>query len=140
MSFFYLEDEESTELLDAEKELNSLILAYQLAVITESMEVGTVSNIENDNTLSLTQKQRTLQNAMAAVDAAQAEYDSATLQVASANKELGYIGNQVVDTTNERNAVSNAQKESNKASQEVANAQANATKATENVTIAEIMC
>lgn len=134
---FYLEDEESTELLDAEKELNSLILAYQLAVITESMEVGTVSNIENDNTLSLTQKQRTLQNAMAAVDAAQAEYDSATLQVASANKELGYIGNQVVDTTNERNAVSNAQKESNKASQEVANAQANATKATENVTIAE---
>ena len=45
---------ESTELMDAEKELNSLILAYQLAVITESMEVGTVSNIEGDRTLSLT--------------------------------------------------------------------------------------
>lgn len=134
---FYLEDEESTELLDAEKELNSLILAYQLAVITESMEVGTVSNIENDNTLSLTQKQQKLQNAMVAVDAAQAEYDNATLQVASANKELGYIGNQVIDTTNEKNAVSNAQKEANIASQEVANAQANASKASENVTIAE---
>lgn len=134
---FYLEDEESTELLDAEKELNSLILAYQIAVITESMEVGTVSNIENDRTLSLTQKQQRLQNAIAAVDAAQAEYDSATLQVASANKELGYIGNQVVDTTNEKNAVSNAQREANDASQAVANAQADASKALENVTIAE---
>lgn len=120
---FYLEDMESTELMDAEKELNSLILAYQLAVITESMEVGTVSNIEGDRTLSLTQKQQRLQNAISTVDAAQAEYDAATLQVASVNKELGYIGNQVVDTTNEKNAVSNAQREANSASQSVANAQ-----------------
>ncbi len=120
---FYLEDMESTELMDAEKELNSLILAYQLAVITESMEVGTVSNIEGDRTLSLTQKQQRLQSAISTVDAAQAEYDAATLQVASVNKELGYIGNQVVDTTNEKNAVSNAQKEANSASQSVANAQ-----------------
>ena len=120
---FYLEDMESTELMDAEKELNSLILAYQLAVITESMEVGTVSNIEGDRTLSLTQKQQRLQSAISTVDAAQAEYDAATLQVASVNKELGYIGNQVVDTTNEKNAVSNAQREANSASQSVANAQ-----------------
>ena len=120
---FYLEDMESTELMDAEKELNSLILAYQLAVITESMEVGTVSNIEGDRTLSLTQKQQRLQSAISTVDAAQAEYDAATLQVASVNKELGYIGNQVVDTTNEKNAVSNAQKEANAAGQSVANAQ-----------------
>ncbi len=120
---FYLEDMESTELMDAEKELNSLILAYQLAVITESMEVGTVSNIEGDRTLSLTQKQQRLQNAISTVDAAQAEYDAATLQVASVNKELGYIGNQVVDTTNEKNAVSNAQREANAAGQSVANAQ-----------------
>lgn len=134
---FYLEDMESTELLDAEKELNSLILAYQLAVITESMEVGTVSNIESDRTLSLTQKQQRLQRAISAVDAAQAEYDSATLQVAAVNKELGYIGNQVVDTTNEKNAVSNAQREANAASQALANAQADVSKASENVTIAE---
>ncbi len=134
---FYLEDMESTELLDAEKELNSLILAYQLAVITESMEVGTVSNIESDRTLSLTQKQQRLQSAISAVDAAQAEYDAATLQVAAVNKELGYIGNQVVDTTNEKNAVSNAQKEANAAGQAVADAQADAAKAVENVTIAE---
>ncbi len=120
---FYLEDMESTELMDAEKELNSLILAYQLAVITESMEVGTVSNIEGDRTLSLTQKQQRLQSAISTVDAAQAEYDAATLQVASVNKELGYIGNQVVDTTNEKNAVSNAQREANAAGQSVANAQ-----------------
>ena len=120
---FYLEDMESTELMDAEKELNSLILAYQLAVITESMEVGTVSNIEGDRTLSLTQKQQRLQNAISTVDAAQAEYDAATLQVASVNKELGYIGNQVVDTTNEKNAVSNAQREATAAGQSVANAQ-----------------
>ena len=120
---FYLEDMESTELMDAEKELNSLILAYQLAVITESMEVGTVSNIEGDRTLSLTQKQQRLQNAISTVDAAQAEYDAATLQVASVNKELGYIGNQVVDTTSEKNAVSNAQREANAAGQSVANAQ-----------------
>lgn len=134
---FYLEDMESTELLDAEKELNSLILAYQLAVITESMEVGTVSNIESDRTLSLTQKQQRLQSAISAVDAAQAEYDAATLQVAAVNKELGYIGNQVVDTTNEKNAVSNAQKEANAAGQAVADAQADAAKASENVTIAK---
>lgn len=120
---FYLEDMESTELMDAEKELNSLILAYQLAVITESMEVGTVSNIEGDRTLSLTQKQQRLQSAISTVDAAQAEYDAATLQVASVNKELGYIGNQVVDTTSEKNAVSNAQREANAAGQSVANAQ-----------------
>ena len=134
---FYLEDEESTELLEAEKELNTLILAYQVAVITESMKVGTVSSIENDNTLTLTQKQQKLQSAIAAMDMAQAEYDNATLQVASANKEVGYIGNQVVDTTNEKNAVSNAQKEANNAAQAVANAQANAAKATEDVTIAK---
>lgn len=134
---FYLEDQESTELLEAEKELNTLILAYQVAVITESMKVGTVSSIENDNTLTLTQKQQKLQNAIAAVDVAQAEYDNATLQVASANKEVGYIGNQVVDTTNEKNAVSSAQKDANNAAQAVANAQANAAKATEDVTIAK---
>lgn len=134
---FYLEDMESTELLDAEKELNSLILAYQLAVITESMEVGTVSNIESDRTLSLTQKQQRLQSAISAVDAAQAEYDAATLQVAAVNKELGYIGNQVVDTTNEKNAVSNAQKEANSASQSVANAQVEVNKAATSVETAE---
>lgn len=134
---FYLEDMESTELMDAEKELNSLILAYQLAVITESMEVGTVSNIEGDRTLSLTQKQQRLQNAISTVDAAQAEYDAATLQVASVNKELGYIGNQVVDTTNEKNAVSNAQREANAAGQAVADAQAGAARASENVGIAK---
>ena len=134
---FYLEDMESTELMDAEKELNSLILAYQLAVITESMEVGTVSNIEGDRTLSLTQKQQRLQNAISTVDAAQAEYDAATLQVASVNKELGYIGNQVVDTTNEKNAVSNAQKEANSASQSVANAQVEVSKAATSVETAE---
>ena len=134
---FYLEDMESTELMDAEKELNSLILAYQLAVITESMEVGTVSNIEGDRTLSLTQKQQRLQNAISTVDAAQAEYDAATLQVASVNKELGYIGNQVVDTTNEKNAVSNAQKEANSASQSVATAQVEVSKAATSVETAE---
>lgn len=134
---FYLEDMESTELLDAEKELNSLILAYQLAVITESMEVGTVSNIEGDRTLSLTQKQQRLQSAISMVDAAQAEYDAATLQVAAVNKELGYIGNQVVDTTNEKNAVSNAQKEANNASQSVANAQVEVSKAATSVETAE---
>lgn len=134
---FYLEDMESTELMDAEKELNSLILAYQLAVITESMEVGTVSNIEGDRTLSLTQKQQRLQNAISTVDAAQAEYDAATLQVASVNKELGYIGNQVVDTTNEKNAVSNAQREANSASQSVANAQVEVSKAATSVETAE---
>ena len=134
---FYLEDMESTELMDAEKELNSLILAYQLAVITESMEVGTVSNIEGDRTLSLTQKQQRLQSAISTVDAAQAEDDAATLQVASVNKELGYIGNQVVDTTNEKNAVSNAQKEANSASQSVANAQVEVSKAATSVETAE---
>lgn len=134
---FHLEDEESTELTDAQKELNSLILAYQVAVITESMGVGTVSNIENDNTQTLTQKQQNLQAAIAAQEAAQAEYDSATLQVAEINKELGYIGNTVVDTSGEKNAVSNAQKDANNAGKAVAEAQANAAKATENVTIAK---
>lgn len=134
---FHLEDEESTELTDAQKELNSLILAYQVAVITESMAVGTVSNIENDNTQPLTQKQQNLQAAIAAQEAAQAEYDSATLQVAEINKELGYIGNTVVDTSGEKNAVSNAQKDANNAGKAVAEAQANAAKATENVTIAK---
>lgn len=134
---FYLEDEESTELLEAEKELNSLMLAYQLAVITETMTVGTVSNIEGDKTLSLSQKQQKLQNAIAAQEAAQREYDNAILEVAAINKELGYIGNTVVDTTNEKNALSNAQREANEAGQAVANAQASASKATENVSIAE---
>lgn len=134
---FYLEDDESTELLEAEKELNSLMLAYQLAVITENLTVGTVNNIEGDRTLSLTQKQQKLQRAIAAQDAAQAEYDKATLEVASVTKELGYIGNIVIDTTNEKNALSNAQREANEAGQAVADAQANASKATENVSIAE---
>lgn len=134
---FYLEDEESTELLEAEKELNSLILAYQLAVITESLEVGTVSNIESDRTLTLAQKQQKLQAAIAAQEAAQAEYDNATLAVAAVNKELGYLGNTVVDTTSEKNALSSAQKEANAAGQAVANAQAEASRASENVSIAE---
>lgn len=134
---FYLEDEESTELLEAEKELNSLILAYQLAVITESLEVGTVSNIESDRTLTLTQKQQKLRAAIAAQEAAQTEYDNATLAVAAVNKELGYLGNTVADTTSEKNALSSAQKEANAAGQAVANAQADASKASENVSIAE---
>ena len=134
---FYLEDEDSTELLEAEKELNSLILAYQLAVITENLTVGTVGNIEGDRTLSLTQKQQKLQAAIAAQEAAQKEYDNAVLEVAAINKELGYIGNTVIDTSNEKNALSNAQREANEAGQAVANAQASASKALENVSIAE---
>lgn len=126
---FYLEDEESTELLEAEKELNTLILAYQVAVITESLNAGAVSNIESENTLTLTQKQQRLQSAIAAMDSAQAEYDNATLQVASVNKELGYLGNTVVDTSSEKNAVSNAQKDANNAGQAVANAQVEIDKA-----------
>ncbi len=134
---FYLEDKESTELADAQKELNTLMLTYQIAVITESLEVGTVKKVEADNTLTLTQKQQKLQAAVAALDTAQAEYDTATLKVAEINKQLGYIGNTVVDTTSEKNAVSNAQKEVTSAGQALANAQANATKATADVTIAE---
>ncbi|WP_342756029.1 biotin/lipoyl-binding protein [Kineothrix sedimenti] len=134
---FYLEDKESTELADAQKELNTLMLTYQIAVITESLGVGTVKNIESDDTLTLTQKQQKLQAAMAALDTAQAEYDTATLKVAEINKQLGYIGNTVVDTTNEKNAVSNAQKEVTSAGQALADAQAKATKATADVTIAE---
>lgn len=134
---FYLEDEESTELADAQKELNTLMLAYQVAVITESMGVGTVNNIESDNTQPLSQKQQKLQAAIAAQEAAQAEYDSATLQVAEINKELGYIDNTVVDTSGEKNAVSNAQKDANNAGKAVAEAQADAARATENVTIAK---
>lgn len=134
---FHLEDEESTELADAQKELNTLMLAYQVAVITENMGVGTVSNIQNDNTIPLSQKQQKLQAAIAAVDAAQAEYDSATLQVAEINKELGYIGNTVVDTSGEKNAVSNAQKDANNAGKAVAEAQADAARAMEDVTIAK---
>lgn len=121
---FYLEDKESTELADAQKELNTLMLTYQIAVITESLEVGTVKKVEADNTLTLTQKQQKLQAAVAALDTAQAEYDTATLKVAEINKQLGYIGNTVVDTTNEKNAVSNAQKEVNNATQVVNDIQA----------------
>ncbi len=120
---FYLEDKESTELADAQKELNTLMLTYQIAVITESLGVGTVKNIESDDTLTLTQKQQKLQAAMAALDTAQAEYDTATLKVAEINKQLGYIGNTVVDTTNEKNAISNAQKEVNSAGQAVSDVQ-----------------
>lgn len=120
---FYLEDKDSTELADAQKELNTLMLTYQIAVITESLGVGTVKNIESDDTLTLTQKQQKLQAAMAALDTAQAEYDTATLKVAEINKQLGYIGNTVVDTTNEKNAVSNAQKEVNSAGQAVSDVQ-----------------
>lgn len=134
---FYLEDKESTELADAQKELNTLMLTYQIAVITESLGVGTVKNIESDDTLTLTQKQQKLQAAMATLDTAQAEYDTATLKVAEINKQLGYIGNTVVDTTNEKNSVSNAQKEVTSAGQALADAQAKATKATADVTIAE---
>ena len=134
---FYLEDEESTELTDAQKELNSLILAYQVAVITESLGVGSVNNIENENTLSLSQKQQKLQAAIVAKDAAQAELEAATLQVAEINKQLGHLGNIVADTSSEKNSLANAQKELTSAQQAVANAQANASTLQEDVDIEE---
>lgn len=134
---FYLEDEESTELTDAQQELNTLILAYQVAVITESLGVGTVSNIENENTLTLSQKQQKLQATIAALDVAQAEFDAATLQVAEINKQIGHLGNVVADTSGEKNALSNAQKEASSAGQAVTNAQTNKDKAKANITIAE---
>lgn len=134
---FYLEDEESTELLEAEKELNTLMLAYQVAVITETLGVGTVSNIENDNTLSLTQKQQKLQAAVKSVDSLQAALDKANADVAAINKELGYISNTVVDTSGEKNNVSNAQKEVNNANQSLASAEAELTGAQTNKTNAE---
>lgn len=128
---FHLEDKESTELADAQKELNSMILTYQIAVITESLGVGTVKNIEGDKTLTLSQKQQKLQSAITAMESAQAAYDSASLRVAEIEKQIGYLGNTVVDTTNEKNAVSNAQKEVISAGQAVTNAQAEVAKAEE---------
>lgn len=134
---FYLEDKESTELVDAEKELNTLLLAYQVAVITESLTTGTVNNIENDDTLTLAQKQQKLQSTVNATDKAETTLESANSDVADITKKLGYIGNTVVDTSSEKSAVANAQQEEANANQAASNATANQTRLEQEVKIKE---
>ncbi|MGN0142888.1 MAG: HlyD family efflux transporter periplasmic adaptor subunit [Roseburia sp.] len=116
---FTLEDSKSAELVEAEKTLASLKKEYETAVLSAGLTVEQLAAIERGETASLNEKisaltalQNGIDNAQAAVDAAQKKVDDLTEQQSQASSAT-------VDTSAETKALQDATSAQTKAENKV---------------------
>ena len=78
---FYLEDEDSAELEQAEKDLDALILAYSTSILNGQISDESYDKIQGGNVSSNNEYQDRIEAAKQKVDNAQATVDSLTKQI-----------------------------------------------------------
>lgn len=83
---FYLEDEDSAELEQAEKDLDALILAYSTSILNGDISNEAYQNIQNGNMSSTNDYQ-------SRISAAKAKVESAESTVASLENQIKYTEN-----------------------------------------------
>ncbi|MCR4687225.1 MAG: HlyD family efflux transporter periplasmic adaptor subunit [Lachnospiraceae bacterium] len=105
---YYLQDEESEELVKARQELEDLKLAYDKAVITAGITNAERLEIESGNMPSIGDYQLLVENRSTSSADAQKLVDEYTNQVADLQKKIASTEVKTVDTTNENNAIYNA--------------------------------
>ena len=106
---YYLQDEESEELVKARQELEDLKLAYDKAVLTAGITNAERLEIESGNMPSIGDYQLLVENRSTSSADAQKLVDEYTNQVADLQKKIASTEVKTVDTTNENNAIYNAQ-------------------------------
>ena len=105
---YYLQDEESDELVKARQELEDLKLAYDKAVLTAGITNAERLEIESGNMPSIGDYQLLVENRSTSSADAQKLVDEYTNQVADLQKKIASTEVKTVDTTNENNAIYNA--------------------------------
>lgn len=86
---FYLEDKESEELENIEKELDDLILNYTTAILSGDISNNAFQNIQNNNIASVTAYQAQIEAMRQKVDEAQAKVDDISRQIVNASMQSG---------------------------------------------------
>lgn len=119
---FYLEGEESDELITAQKDLDAAKIAYQKKIIESGLTRDDVVRIESGTDYSFAQHQTLLDNEQIVIKMAQADVDKWTAKVEELENQLKASQNGGgVDTSAEDKAVYNASVALNKAKEELAN-------------------
>lgn len=101
---FYLEDEDSAELEEAEKALDELILAYSTTILSGDISNEAYQNIQGGNVSSNAEYQNQINAAKQKVESAQATVDSLEKQIAITGTASG-------DSIDKESALKEAQAE-----------------------------
>ena len=115
---FYLEDEDSQELEEAEKALDELLLAYSSSILNGSISQQAYENIQGGNVSSTAQYQERINAAKQKVESAQATVDSL-------EKQIAITGTTTEDSINKESQLKDAQTKLTNAEARRAEAKAN---------------
>lgn len=115
---FYLEDEDSQELEEAEKALDELLLAYSSSILNGSISQQAYENIQGGKVSSTAQYQERINAAKQKVESAQATVDSL-------EKQIAITGTTTEDSINKESQLKDAQTKLTNAEARRAEAKAN---------------
>lgn len=102
---FLLEESESTELIEAQKALDDLILAYEKALLGDTVENSVINAVDSGETTTMEQFKQDLKAANAKVTSAQTAVNTKQAEINNVQKTLDLLTTQVVDTKAEQQAV-----------------------------------
>lgn len=106
---FTLEDKDSTELEMAQKELDEMIKALEMELLTGDISAEVYSHVQNGNTTSLSQYRSKLDDANNKVENAQKNVDSWQKKVNELSNQISILDATYVDTSAEELAIRNAE-------------------------------
>lgn len=106
---FLLEDQESQELADAEKQLESLTLEFQKAILSGEISQQAANNAQHGSTASVEAYQAKINAAKNEVAKMQKKVDEWQQQVTALTNQITISSNTTADTTNEQKALNAAQ-------------------------------
>lgn len=122
---FTLEDKESQELLDAEKQLESMTLEFQKALLNGDISKQVAENAQSGNTTSIETYQARINAAKNEVTKMQKKVDEWQKQITALTNQISISSNTGADTTNEQKALNTAQANLTNAQTELTTAQNN---------------
>lgn len=102
---FLLEESESTELTEAQKTLDSMVLNYQKALLGETVDNQVINAVESGQTTSMEDFKKNLKAANTKVETAQKAVDAKQLEIDQTQKSIDLLTTQVIDTSAEQKAV-----------------------------------
>ncbi len=120
---FYLEDEDSAELEEAEKALNELLLAYSTSILSGEISNEAYQNIQEGKKISIAQYQ-------SEIAAAKQRVEELQMTVENLNKQIAITGTTSTDAIDRETRLKQAQTE-------LANAEAKKTEAKANLDTAQ---
>lgn len=107
---FTLEDAESEELTEALKQLDTLKLSYQKAILSADSSTSLVNDVENGKTTSAQTKLAQIDGYNKKIESLENAIESYNNRIAEIEAELSKLGSPSVDTSGEQKAVNEAEK------------------------------